>query len=480
MKKSILVTLVIASLTLVASLSGYAQTIFNASADTSKEGSLLIWPLVQTNDGNETYIVIMNSGLAADGNDTDQNINIKCYWEYRPYDSEGGTYCGMMDTAFVMSANNPLVIKASSGTGLEDGRGIMSGIGEGVKGSLKCWAVESSDRNQIAWNHLSGSAYIVTDDNRTAWQYNAWRFAANILNKNDGDNETSYVDGFWVGKTEDATGAFNAMLLKGAVAVVTANVGVTPVCPAVPVKWAGYYTFRAIPFKRTFPTNPAIPVEISYYCVPQVNPDNCTLADSYYNEGCYIKDGIYDACPKYLTFDFLAEPSSVGTDGYAYNHLTLLPCREDLRYDGDEATAGFDFVTRLSFSVWNENEVKYTGMQYCAHCDGSGLTGHLGGYESYLGNLKVGGLNFFQQKYLHTPSGRFRVEGKSATETGICGSGGAKPTALIGVMSSRLVNMGMASRDIVGTTPSISAPETAINMGYIRWDPSTDVSKKRR
>lgn len=474
MKKSMLVTFVMAFLTLVASSSGFAaetvpMTAYTGAADTTKEGSLLVWPLVQTNGGNETYIVIMNS-LGGDENDTDQNVHIKCYWEYRPFSGVSDTACGLMDTAFTMSENNPLVIKASDGTGL-DGRGIMVGIGEDMKGALKCWAVDSSDRNQISWNHLSGYAYIVdTDDNKSAWQYSAWRFAANILDINDTDNETTYVDGFWVGKTDDVPGSqFNYMRLKGAAQVVTAVGNATPACPA---------GTRGIKFKTTFPTGQPDTV-YSYRCVAEVDPNGC--AQPYEdNNTCYVKTGVYDGCPKYLTFDFLAEPSSLGTDGYAYNQLALLPCKEDLRYDGEDALGEIDFVTRLSFSIWNQNEVKYTGTQYCAHCNGSNLTGRAGSYERYLGDIYTGSLNFFQAKTLHTPSGRFRVEGLSAGTSGICGAGGAKPTPLIGVMASRIVNIDMKSPDIVGTTPSMSAPEMGTNFGWIKWDPAGAVERKKR
>ncbi|MDQ1335051.1 MAG: hypothetical protein QG552_2001, partial [Thermodesulfobacteriota bacterium] len=136
--------------------------------------------------------------------------------------------------------------------------------------------------------------------------------------------------------------------------------------------------------------------------------------------------------------------------GYAFNYLALLPCKEDLR------DATFDFKTRVSFGIWNENEVKFTGLYRCINCD----------YQEYLGSLKIGYTpKFFQAINLHTSSGRFRVDGLA----GGPGSGAAT-TPLLGVMASRLVNSDVASIDIVGTTPTISGAATGSTIGgYIRY-----------
>jgi hypothetical protein len=360
-------------------------------------------------------------------------------------------------------------------------------MGEGLKGALKCWAVDPTDSIQIAWNHLSGYAVIVqpgdpseptepTVPKKSAWQYSAWRFAANIVS--DSDNAT-FVDGFWVGKSEAGGDAFNVLKLAGANKVVTALGTAHPACPkgTVPIK-----------MKQDFPVDPVTGAPLgddyttyTYYCVSSAKvfkADGVTRRCPYPYENkttCDIVTGVYDACPSYLTFDFLAEPNA--TPGWAYNHVVFLPCKEDLRSDGD-ATGTFDFPTRLSFSVWNENEVKYTGTQYCAHCDGvNGQT-----YETYLSRLNVGKLNYFQAGTLHTSSGRFRVDGLAG---GKCP--GALKTPLVGVMATTIVktttngngNGGMKSIDIVGTTPSISAAATG-DPGYIKWDPSLLPERRKR
>jgi hypothetical protein len=501
MKKSMLVALVMAFLTFMASSSGFAQTAYTGIADTSKEGSLLVWPLIQTNDGNETYIIITNSLKGTTDNETtDHFVDIKCYWEFRqvPSDPSYVGYCGLSDMVFQLSANNPLIFKASDGAGL-DGRGLVPGIGTGVKGALKCWAVDPADTTQIAWNHLSGYAIIVDSDNATmsavpqksAWQYSAWRFAANILDQTD---NATYADGFWVGKSIEGGDAFNQLKLTGANKLVIANSATPSPCPArtTPIK-----------VKSSFDPNTGSPIApYTYYCVSTVNPANCPWPFTRTGvNGCDIAAAVYDACPKYLTFDFLSEPSSPsGTDGWAFNHLALLPCKEDLRSDAD-AFGLVDFPTRLSFSVWNENETKYTGTQYCANCDKVNLGQKYGSYQRYLAEIFTGQLNFFQAKTLHTSSGRFRVEGLAG---GICSANtdygilAAQKTPLIGVMSTRILKTGtpngprMGSFDIVGTTPTASAMDTSYtkngsgeftgwaNPGWIKWDPSAIPEKKKR
>jgi hypothetical protein len=460
MKKRMLAVLVMAFLTLMASSFCFAEV--TGVADTSKEGSLLMWPLIQTNDGNETYIIITNSEKG-DGNETP--VDIKCYWETREYPAFEGAanYCTLSDMLFTLSMNNPLIFRASDGSGM-DGRGLVPGIGTGMKGALKCWAVDPTDQNQISWNHLSGYAVIadgnatafsragITTPNKTAWQYSAWRFAANVVTDQNG---TNFADGFWVGKTTDGNANYNELKLRGARAVVSDPAN----CPT---------GTTGIRLKST-----------TYYCVTKVNSDNCQYPyDLATYPLCYKPTGVYDACPSYLTFDFLAEPQPnvSPVNGWAYNHLVVLPCKEDLRSE-DDASGVMDYYTRLAFTVWNENEVKYTGMQACAHCGGTRDQT----YEKYLGTLYNGKVNYFQAASLHTDSGRFRVEGLGG---GKCGAD-AKKTPLVGVMATTIVKAGtngaMKSVDIVGTTPTINGAVTAAaDAGYIWWNPAGGVEKKKK
>jgi hypothetical protein len=88
----------------------------------------------------------------------------------------------------------------------------------------------------------------------------------------------------------------------------------------------------------------------------------------------------YDACPKYLWFDFFAtaegppyEPDPAGnqpgiSNGIdpalitSANALALSPCIEDLRQGGPPT------LTKLEFDIYDENELKYTGVSDCLYC----------------------------------------------------------------------------------------------------------------
>jgi len=459
MKKSILVAAVIAFMTLMASWYSFADV--TGVADTSKEGSLLIWPLVQTNGGNETYIVITNS--EAGGNESQEQfdllVNVKCYWEARtvPYDGSGG-FCPIKDAVFKLSINNPLIFKASDGTNLTGEEGVVPGIGYEQKGALKCWAVSADDAHQMSWNHLSGYAIIVKPEPEgpggkdSAWKYSAWRFAANVVEDATG---TTFVDGPWLGPSVGVEkpsnpGKYytsNVIQLWGANKVV----GASDACPAGTTK-----------IQRD---------AAAYLCVQQADPADCTAENLFLEEDCAKPEGAYDACPQYLLFNFLAEPSPPDfEDGHALNYLALAPCKEDLRGDDEEddnADGAADFYTRLVFTVWNSNEIKFTGTTSCAHCNGDvGNT-----YDVYLSELKVGGESFFQQSFLHTNSGRLKVQGKAAGPRGECAS--AKATPLVGVMGRTLTDP--ASIDLVGTGGTAAGAQfnkngNGLGPGYIRWD----------
>ena len=247
----------------------------NGAADTSKEGSLLIWPMVRTDSGYETYIFINNNSAS--------DVNLKCFWEVRDNPSDPASTGLFYDFTFKLPAMSPIVFRASDGSSLGDLAGT-AGMGNSDRGALKCWAVERTVRRQISWNHLSGFAIVVQGDGMlpeggtpttSAWQYSAWRFAANVI---AGDG--TFADWFTIGWTFDGGDDYNQLALKASPTTV-----VTPAsCPA--------------------------PYTADY---------------------CYLSNAAYDACPKYLSFDFLAEPNGAAkTGGYAVNTLAVVPCKADL------------------------------------------------------------------------------------------------------------------------------------------------------
>jgi hypothetical protein len=418
MKKNKLLIFVMAMMVIMVSSLGLAQ--INGGADTSKEGSLLIWPTVKTDSGNETYIVMNNNSPG--------DVYVKCYWEVKSLSLNSiyheltnqlyGTLfyswlnsfdipaaatdnqCVVSDFTFQLGAHSPLIFRASNGSSL-DQQGVAAGMGYSNKGALKCWAVDETGRKQISWNHLSGFAIIVRGDNTlpanatpttSAWQYSAWRFAANVINSSG-----AFADGFWVGPVADVSGGANTMNLK------------------------------------------ASPTTV-------VNPVNCP--SPYTASGCSLLNAAYDSCPKYMEFNFLAEPSGANeTDGYAFNNLALVPCKTDL------TGVTLNTKTKVNYTIWNENNVEYSGLYQCGNC----------AYTSDLGNLYVlPNQKPFQMDNLQTPSGHFRVEGKADS---VCASD-AVSTPLLGVMSSKIVG----SNDIVAMSGSTGGKETS-DYGYITWLP---------
>ncbi len=388
MKSNKLTIFVMTLLMIMASSPCFAQ--IDGSANTSKEGSLLIWPTVQTDNGNETYIIMNNS--------SPNDVFVKCYWEVKDIPSDPTSQSRISSFAIQLAGFSPLIFRASDGSSL-DNLGVAAGMGFSEKGALKCWAVNESVNKQISWNHLSGSAIIVQGDGTlpgstatstsSAWQYSAWRFAANVI-ASDGQ----FADGFWAGEIGDV----NKLALKA---------------------------------------SPTTVVDPAYCPAP------------YSLSACSLPNAAYDACPKYLSFDFLSEPSGTKkTDGYAFNNLALVPCKTDLTGDTQ------NIRTQLLYTIWNEQSVQYSGLSQCANCT----------YSSDLGSLSIlRNQKLFQMKNLHTPSGHFRVEGNASSNC----SADSVYTPLVGVMSSKIVG----SNDIVSMTGSANGKETT-DYGYISWTPT--------
>ena len=143
-------------------------------ADTTKKGSLLVFPkvevfkgdLVDDHDGSDgrsgvdTFIFI--------GNDNVVPVSIKCYWMDNNQTIE--------DFQFTITPNQPVFFSAATGGG--DGQSLTVPPFSGV-GSLVCFAVEDSGAIQKKFNHLYGNAMIVSPalGGTQAAMYNAYSFA---------------------------------------------------------------------------------------------------------------------------------------------------------------------------------------------------------------------------------------------------------------------------------------------------------------
>jgi hypothetical protein len=312
------------------------------TTDINKLGSLLIFPKITTISPKDTLVSIANIS-------ENKGVWVKCYWEYKSTPSNDISGCYLSDFMFYMRPHKALNFYASSGLRLDD-KAVVAGFGEGYEGALKCWAVDSEASTQVVHNWLKGEATILeTALPSSAWEYNAWRFAA----KDAGD------------------------------------------------------------------------------------PGHIEMDSTH-----------FDTCPKYLIFHFDAEAN--GSAGYAINDLALIPCIEDLQQGASEK------ATKANFTIWNENEVKYTGAHYCIKCAS----------EFLLSEVKIGSMKVFTVARLHTATGKFRVQGVKSDS--VCGTS-TIATALLGVISSQLTFGAQTRADWVGTNPTTAGEETA-NPGEIWWD----------
>lgn len=135
----------------------------------NQKGSLLVFPLIEATGYRDTLVMITNDFTNA--------VNVKCYY---------GEYTGdveikpTQDFQFVLTKNQPFYWFASSGSGtssVPDFPNAYTGTGQ-----LVCWAVSRGGGNQIAWNHLSGVAKIIDENEKQSWEYSAYSFFCRNFN----------------------------------------------------------------------------------------------------------------------------------------------------------------------------------------------------------------------------------------------------------------------------------------------------------
>ena len=141
-------------------------------AGTSKKGSLLVFPKIEVFFDAAEGTPIIDTYVSI-GNDQSAAVSVKCYWMDNNQTID--------DFEFNLTANQPVFFTASQYSASD---WVAAGNVEvppfrGI-GSLVCFAVTREGDNQLKWNHLYGSATIVTIptfDTPYAAQYNAYSFA---------------------------------------------------------------------------------------------------------------------------------------------------------------------------------------------------------------------------------------------------------------------------------------------------------------
>jgi hypothetical protein len=156
----------------------------------NQKGSLLVFPLIETQDGRDTIIFMSN--------DNTTYIDVKCYYgEFTGRtDQERWTPEQLKPTRdfqFRLTKNHPVIWLASEG--LSPANNIDNGINVAVppfpntktgKGQLVCWAVSEGGQKQVKFNHLSGMAKIIEplncegerciEERGQSWEYSAYSF----------------------------------------------------------------------------------------------------------------------------------------------------------------------------------------------------------------------------------------------------------------------------------------------------------------
>jgi hypothetical protein len=147
-------------------------------ANTTQKGSLLIWPLINVDDGADTLIEISNDHFRA--------VKVECYYVNEKK--------GRVDFDFHLTGKQ--TASWSVGTRQVDQvqpprfptHGTFS-PGNPYRGALICFATNAAVTAQIAFNHLTGTATVVKDNivmseavvpenSSQAFRYNAWSFVA--------------------------------------------------------------------------------------------------------------------------------------------------------------------------------------------------------------------------------------------------------------------------------------------------------------
>jgi len=371
--KAVLVT----ATALSASLLGGSALARNAN--TTQQGTLLVFPKVDVRDGVSTVIRISNNGARGE-------TALKCFWQ------NGEKF--KADFEIELTKNQPIWIDAASGDGTDNVAPFPTDHGpywkgDPYQGELKCWVVSNDGITPIQYNHLSGSASVYNASEGTAYAYNAWRFRADATNDN------------WV---------------------------------------------YGLPFK----------------------PVTDAQADGSWK--LPLDGSTLSSCPQYLLGQFQPEGSAEGR--YGPTDLTVASCKQDFRQDG-----AFTY-TKLAFTVWNEQETKFTGAYECMDS----------WWSDELEGVDTNG-SHFSLDTLKTPTARYRVKGMASS---VCNktdrSGDPKVTTvdagLVGVQTSELYFPDTGSTDesslYASEAEELTTAGTSTAGDYIWYDQENSTPSKAR
>lgn len=163
-----------------------AQNVANAS----QKGSLLIFPRIDTTSrfDPQTNTVINRDTLIRISNDYPRDTRLRCHWMDANQTVDG--------FEFVVTNAQPVWFRASDGMGAGAYEGDAT-IDNPIQvtpfypnrvGELKCWAINAAGTDQIAWNHLYGTAMVIDYAAHTAYEYNSLNFTVRPSGYSLGDS----------------------------------------------------------------------------------------------------------------------------------------------------------------------------------------------------------------------------------------------------------------------------------------------------
>lgn len=191
----------------------------------------------------------------------------------------------------------------------------------------------------------------------------------------------------------------------------------------------------------------------------------------------------YDSCPQYMIGQFTPVDVAVPTGGQQPNtsgplwvwgnRLAVAGCTLNLNQDWQPVW------TKLQFTVWNEDEIPFTGAYECsdswhetAFADNPVVfnaftTAQANEITRLAGGMVDAAAQNFQWSNLGTYSARYRIQGVKSTQ---CEAPGrvTQAVGVIAVQSSSVGGPGGPPSDMVGTTLAAAGKFT----GKIVWDPA--------
>jgi hypothetical protein len=141
----------------------------------SDKGSLLFWSKVELRWDSVSGVLRQDTFVTLN-NDFGSPVRVKMFFV-------NGDTCAFLNVALLLTANEPIYWKASTGmpqtvppfTAL--GPGEVVGNERVLRGYIVGWAVNNLNE-EIRWNHLSGGATIVNYAQAWAWEYTSCAFKA--------------------------------------------------------------------------------------------------------------------------------------------------------------------------------------------------------------------------------------------------------------------------------------------------------------